>query len=78
MAELALPFSRPAAGGSVAGAAARIAIAWKVFSKRMRTRDTLAQLRALDDRTLKDIGLHRSEIVPTAMGMRFDRLPRHH
>jgi uncharacterized protein YjiS (DUF1127 family) len=77
MAELALPFSRPAAGGMVAGAA-RIAIAWKGFSKRMRTRDTIAQLRALDDRTLKDIGLHRSEIVPTAMGMRFDRLPRHH
>jgi uncharacterized protein YjiS (DUF1127 family) len=44
----------------------------------MRARDTIAQLRSLDDRTLKDIGIHRSEILSIGWGIGFDRLPRHH
>jgi uncharacterized protein YjiS (DUF1127 family) len=42
----------------------------------MRTRQTIAQLRTLDDRTLKDIGIHRSEIVSIGLGIGVGRLPR--
>ena len=71
MPELIMPFPRSAAGGTAA--AARIATAWKDFRSRMRARDTIAQLRSLDDRTLKDIGLHRSEILSVALGAGFQR-----
>jgi uncharacterized protein YjiS (DUF1127 family) len=77
MAELVMASTRHA-GDMAAGAAARIATAWKGFRRRMRARDTIAQLRSLDDRTLKDIGIHRSEILSIGWGIGFDRLPRHH
>jgi uncharacterized protein YjiS (DUF1127 family) len=76
MSELVMGFSRQRAGGLVTGTAGRIATAWGVFRKSMRARDTIAQLRSLDDRTLKDIGIHRSEILSIGSGAGFDRLPR--
>jgi uncharacterized protein YjiS (DUF1127 family) len=36
--------------------------AWQTFARRHRQRRTIAVLEGLDDRTLKDIGLYRSEI----------------
>jgi uncharacterized protein YjiS (DUF1127 family) len=75
MAELAIALRRHAGGGIAAGAATRIATAWKGFRRRMRAQDTIGQLRSLDDRTLKDIGLHRSEILSVGWSG-FDRLPR--
>ena len=76
MAELVMALGRHAAGGRAAGVAARFAIAWRGIRKRMRTRQTIAQLRTLDDRTLKDIGIHRSEIVSIGLGIGVGRLPR--
>ena len=49
------------AGGAFAG-----------FAKRMAARRTIAQLRALDDRTLHDIGLHRSEIASRGLDVGAD------
>jgi uncharacterized protein YjiS (DUF1127 family) len=78
MTESVIALSRHPASGMAAGAGARVKIAWRGFRKRMRIRDTIAQLRTLDDRTLKDIGIHRSEIVSIGWGIGFDRTPRHH
>lgn len=47
------------AGHKVLGVARR---AWSRYWTRRAARDTVAVLRALDDRALKDIGLDRSEI----------------
>ncbi len=76
MTELVMALGRHAAAGMTAGVAARFAIAWRGIRKRMRTRRTIAQLRTLDDRTLKDIGIHRSEIVSIGLGIGVDRLMR--
>jgi uncharacterized protein YjiS (DUF1127 family) len=71
MAELVMPSARRSgATGTahiVAGIVARgAAKAFAGLAKRMAERRTIAQLRALDDRTLRDIGLHRSEIASYA------------
>ena len=61
----------------IAGSIARSAgSAFAGFAKRMAARRTIAQLRALDDRTLHDIGLHRSEIASLALGVGADRIRR--
>ena len=77
MAELTIPFARRAgAVGTahlIAGLMARSAgRAFARFAKRMAARRTIAQLRALDDRTLHDIGLHRSEIASRALDVGSD------
>jgi hypothetical protein len=68
MAELIIPFARRSGtlgtAHLIAGLMARGAgRAFAGFAKRMAARRTIAQLSALDDRTLHDIGLHRSEIA---------------
>ena len=53
----------PPAAGSVADAASRLIDRLLAAWRRQRThRATVATLRSLDDRTLRDLGLHRSEI----------------
>jgi len=53
----------PPAAGSVADAASRLIDRLLAAWHRQRThRATVATLRSLDDRTLRDLGLHRSEI----------------
>ena len=76
MAELVMAFTRHAASGMAVGVTARVAAAWKRLRKERMIRDTIAQLRSLDDRALKDIGIHRSEIVSIGWGIGFDRMPR--
>ena len=81
MAELTIPFVRRSdvLGTShlIAGMMARgVGRAFAGFAKRMGARRTIAQLRALDDRTLRDIGLHRSEIASLALDVGADRIRR--
>jgi uncharacterized protein YjiS (DUF1127 family) len=45
-----------------AAAAAHIRTWWQAFVRRRRLRKTAGILESLDDRTLKDIGLDRTEI----------------
>ena len=77
MAELTIPFARRSgAEGTahlIAGLMARCAgRAFGGFAKRMAARRTIAQLSALDDRTLHDIGLHRSEIASRGLDVGAD------
>jgi uncharacterized protein YjiS (DUF1127 family) len=68
--------SDSAAMEEAAGTVARIARAAVTrFRRDLAMRATLAQLSALDDRTLSDIGLHRSELASIAMHGRFKRRP---
>jgi uncharacterized protein YjiS (DUF1127 family) len=81
MTELTIPFARRsgAVGTAhfIAGMMARGAgRAFAGFAKRMAARRTIAQLRGLDDRTLHDIGLHRSEIASLALDVGADRIRR--
>jgi len=46
---------------------------WASYWERRTRRATMAILRSLDDRTLKDLGLHRSEIGSLVYGTRRDR-----
>ena len=82
MAELTIPFARRsgALGTAhlIAGLMARGAgRTFAGFAKRRAARRTIAQLRALDDRTLHDIGLHqRSEIASRALDVGTDQIRR--
>jgi uncharacterized protein YjiS (DUF1127 family) len=78
MTSLATP-SDPASAGSSTGISAAAKAAWAKWRKRAATRRTIAELSALDDRTLVDIGIHRSEILSVGWGIGFDRIrrPRH-
>ena len=83
MAELTIPLARRSgAVGTrhlVAGVMARgVERALVGFAERMAARRTIAQLRALDDRTLHDIGLHRSELASLALYVGADRIRRRH
>jgi hypothetical protein len=77
MAELTIPFARRSGAvgtahliaDSMARGAGR---AFAGFAKRMTVRRTIAQLSALDDRTLHDIGLHRSEIASRGLDVGAD------
>ena len=73
MTELILPFSRPLAGGAARSIAGMVAKAFVEVRKQLAIRATVAELRSLDDRTLSDIGLHRSEIDSIAW-VGFDRI----
>ena len=83
MAELIIPFARRSGAlgtanlitGLMARGAGR---AFVGFAKRMAARRTIAQLRALDDRTLHDIGLHRSEIASRGLKVGADIRRRHY
>jgi uncharacterized protein YjiS (DUF1127 family) len=73
MAEVILPFTRPIGGGrglSLAGMATQV---FAAVRKQLAIRATVAELRSLDDRTLQDIGIHRSEIESIAW-VGFDRI----
>ena len=48
---------------------------WVAYQQRRRYRMTIGTLGALDDRTLHDIGLHRSEIESYASREGADRFP---
>ncbi len=61
---------RGALGHRVAGMTQR---AWTRYWMRRAERDTVAILQGLDDRTLKDIGLDRSEIESVVHGQPGER-----
>jgi uncharacterized protein YjiS (DUF1127 family) len=66
MAELILPFGRPSAGGAGRSIARMATKAFADIRKQLAIRATVAELRSLDNRTLRDIGIHRSEIESIA------------
>jgi uncharacterized protein YjiS (DUF1127 family) len=49
---------------------------WRQYSVRQARKATMAILQSLDDRTLKDIGIHRSEIENVVRDDRAERLLR--
>ena len=51
----------------------RIAGAWRAYWERRARRATIALLHSLDDRTLHDIGVGRSEISSIVYGRHGDR-----
>ena len=67
-----MPLFQNATGNGVAGRQARhaltdsLAIARAWIRRRARAARTAAELRALDDDQLRDIGVHRSEIASLA------------
>jgi uncharacterized protein YjiS (DUF1127 family) len=73
MTELILPFTRPFAGRGARSIAGMAAKAFAGVRKRRAIRATVAELRSLDDRTLRDVGLDRSEIESIAW-VGFDRI----
>jgi uncharacterized protein YjiS (DUF1127 family) len=56
--------------------AARLKAGWQAFLLRRRLKATVFTLQALDDRTLSDIGLGRSEIESVVQGTGHERRQR--
>jgi len=59
--------------GLAARAGSRIAQAWRGYWERRARRATVELLSSLDDRTLHDIGVGRSEITSAVYGRHGDR-----
>lgn len=61
-------------------AAARLALAaaaaWRAMRARRQRRQTMGRLAALSDQTLKDLGVHRSEVCSIAYWNKSDRTRR--
>jgi uncharacterized protein YjiS (DUF1127 family) len=68
-----LPATAVAVGYRIASA---LAAWWHELRQRRRQRETAHLLHALSDRTLKDIGITRSEIDSIASAAEDDRRPR--
>jgi uncharacterized protein YjiS (DUF1127 family) len=73
VATLALLRSAAEAGGRIAGAlgnraAAAASTQWKAYAAWRKRRAAVQELAALDDRTLRDLGLHRSQIETVVWG----------
>jgi uncharacterized protein YjiS (DUF1127 family) len=68
--------ARPAATRAMDRLWASVRARWYHHVQKRRLRATVRILHGLDARTLKDIGLDRSEIE-SAAGTRFGRRPRH-
>ena len=73
MTELIWPFTRPYAGRAARSIAGMAAQAFTGVRRQLAARATVAALRSLDNRTLRDIGLDRSEIDLIAW-VGFDRI----
>jgi uncharacterized protein YjiS (DUF1127 family) len=73
MAELILPLALPSGRATARRVAGMAAKAFAGLRKRRAIRATVAELRSLDDRTLHDIGIYRSEIDSIAW-VGFDRI----
>jgi uncharacterized protein YjiS (DUF1127 family) len=73
MAQLTRPVGRPAVRSPVSCAMADMALhVWTRYWTRRAEHATIGILHALDDRTLKDIGLDRSEIESAVCSTRRD------
>ena len=60
------------------GIAALVKGWWAAYWRRRAQRTTVLMLEALDDQTLRDIGLGRSEIGSLVYGEPHDRMQRYH
>lgn len=71
----AYPISTASGTGTrvVTRTGSRIAHAWRGYWQRRAQRATIHLLDSLDDRTLHDIGIGRSEITSAVYGRRGDR-----
>ena len=67
------PHTIAVAGGRSRSTEGRIARAWRSYWQRRARRATIHLLHSLDDRTLHDIGVGRSEISSLVYGRRGDR-----
>jgi uncharacterized protein YjiS (DUF1127 family) len=75
MIDLVLP-SATFVAGTARSISASAAAALARARKRRAARATVAELASLDDRTLQDIGIHRTEIVSVAYAKGLDRFRR--
>jgi uncharacterized protein YjiS (DUF1127 family) len=66
--------SAGAAGATLRGAVAALADRLARWRRRRAVHATIATLGALDDRTLRDIGISRSELASVATNPRFERM----
>ena len=60
--------SRPSSNGFADRIGQYIAKSWAAYAAARERRAAIAELHALDDHALKDIGLHRSEIERVVHG----------